>query len=193
MSNNEQREHWNGEAGQHWAKQDAMMAQLLEPVAKGLLTHINIVEGSRVLDIGCGGGSQSLMLAEHLGTTGSVVGLDISEPLLSVATSRQPSSNATELRFICGDAQHYDFSADQFDLLFSRFGVMFFDQPDIAFANLRTALCPGGQLGFSCWPKPNVNPFFAIPMQAVLKLLPPQAATDPQAPGPFAFADPIRI
>ncbi|MBD2860117.1 methyltransferase domain-containing protein [Spongiibacter sp. KMU-158] len=193
MSNREQKEYWNGDAGQHWATQDELMATLLKPIAEGLLEHINPQAGQSALDIGCGGGSQSLLLAERLGKNGKVVGLDISEPLLHVARTRPASADSAELDFIQADAQEYAFEPAQFDLLFSRFGVMFFDEPETAFRNLRTALKPDGKLGFSCWPSPKANPFFSAPLAAVLKHVPAPEASDPNAPGPFAFADPARL
>lgn len=193
MNNSEQHSYWNGEAGQHWAKQDAQMADLLRIVAESLLQHLQIPAGSKVLDIGCGGGSQSQLLAQQLGETGQVTGIDISEPLLNIARQRQPQPGSAPLKFIRADAQNYALPQGQFDWLFSRFGVMFFEDPGAAFQNLHRALKPGGKLGFCCWPSPKLNPFFTAPMAAILPHLPPQPETDPDAPGPFAFADPNRI
>ena len=93
-ANAEQLEYWNGEAGERWAQQDEMMAGLLRPIAESLLEHAS-VEGCRsAIDIGCGGGSQSLLLAQRLGAGARVLGVDISGPLLKVAKERAAAAPA---------------------------------------------------------------------------------------------------
>lgn len=97
------------------------------------------------------------------------------------------------MEFLLADAAEHAFDPASFDLIFSRFGVMFFDDPIAAFTNLRTALRPGGRLVFSCWQPLKENDWSWIPIQAALQHVPPPERGDPNAPGPFAFADPERV
>jgi ubiquinone/menaquinone biosynthesis C-methylase UbiE len=195
MPNAEQIEYWNGDAGQNWAREDGRMAALLNPVAEALLDHLQPEQGIRALDIGCGGGSQSLLLAQRIGASGKVVGIDISEPMLAIAQQRAAADNSdiAALKFLRADAQVHNFENGSFDLLYSRFGVMFFDDPEAAFSNLRPALNSTGKLGFCCWPEPKENAFFQVPLKAVLEHVPPPEPPPAGAPGPFAFADPERV
>jgi SAM-dependent methyltransferase len=193
MANEEQLEYWNGEAGQRWADEDERMAQLLAPIAEALLDHVEPAPGISALDIGCGGGSQSLLLAERIGAGGSVLGVDISGPMLEVARQRKPGADCAALQFLQVDASSHAFEPASVDLLFSRFGVMFFDDPAAAFTNLHRSLKPGGRLGACCWQAARDNDWAWLPLQAALQHVPPPAATDPHAPGPFAFADAARV
>lgn len=195
MSNEEQYEYWNGEAGKRWAQEDDTMARMLRPVCRALLDHADLDGCTRAMDVGCGGGSQSIMLAERLGSGASVLGVDISAPMLAVARAKASATAAgtAQLSFLQADAADYPFEPESFDLLFSRFGVMFFDDPTAAFANMRAALAPGARLAFACWQSMRDNAWTLIPVQAALQHLPPPEAPDPHAPGPFAFADSERV
>jgi SAM-dependent methyltransferase len=195
MSNEEQIEYWNGETGQRWAQRDEMMARLLKPVAQLLLDHADIEGCSRALDVGCGGGSQSRELAARLGAGASVTGMDISGPLLEVArgnSTATPADNAA-LEFVQADASSYAFEPNSFDLVFSRFGVMFFEDPVTAFSNIYSALQPGARLAFCCWQGLPKNDWVLQPLQAAFQCIPAPPKPDPHAPGPFAFADPDRV
>jgi SAM-dependent methyltransferase len=192
MRNEQQIAYWNGEAGRKWADRDAQMAALLAPIAEALMDHA-AVEGARAaLDIGCGGGSDTMLLARRLGPRASVLGVDISVPMLEVARARLATRDPgdAQVAFLEADAASHDFGEEQFDLLFSRFGVMFFDDPTSAFAALRLAGQPGARLAFACWQGLKENPWVALPLQAALTVLPPPEPTPPRAPGPFAFAEP---
>lgn len=195
MDNSEQISYWNGEAGQRWAERDEVMSRLLAPVADALLDHAGVEGLQRALDIGCGGGSQSLALAQRLGAAGSVLGIDISRPLLDVARSKAQGidNSYAELDFLQADAADYPFEPASFDLLFSRFGVMFFADPGLAFKNLRQALRADGSLLFCCWQSLADNDWVGVPLQAALQHVPAPAKPDPYDPGPFAFADPDRV
>ncbi len=195
MNNQEQFDYWNGDAGKRWAQEDDTMARLLEPVCQALLSHARLESCRNALDIGCGGGSQSLLLAQRLGPGAQVLGVDISAPMLEVAQRKASAvrDGAAQLSFLQADAAHHNFEAGSFDLLFSRFGVMFFDDPTGAFRNLRTALKTGGQLAFCCWQAMRDNDWTRIPVQAALQHLSAPETPDPHAPGPFAFADASRL
>ncbi len=194
LRNEEQINYWNGEAGQRWAAEDERMARLLRPITLALLDKLQPVAGIQALDIGCGGGSQTLLLAERLGEQGRVLGIDISAPLLDVAKAKlaeaRPASTAVD--FLQADAAVNDFEPASVDLLFSRFGVMFFDDPVAAFRNLRGALRDTGKVGFCCWRSLRDNTWAWEPFKAALAHVSPPEAPDPHAPGPFALADPER-
>ena len=194
MSNEEQKEYWNGSVGEQWAAQDDTMARILAPVAELLLQDPRVASATRALNIGCGGGSETCLLATAMGGESRVTGIDISEPLVAVARNRlaaQPEL-AGRVDFRVADASNGDLGGSDYDLMFSRFGVMFFDDPVGAFTHLRGSAAAGGQLLFACWQALAQNPWVAAPLQAALTILPPPPRPDPNAPGPFAFADAAR-
>jgi SAM-dependent methyltransferase len=194
MANEEQRSYWNGEAGRKWAEKDGMMSAMLQPIAAALLDAVDLSRCRRLLDVGCGGGSETLLLAESVPGAEQIVGVDISAPLLELARARRAGSpTADRIDFIEADAATHPFAAGHFDGLFSRFGVMFFDDPVAAFRNLHKALTPRAALAFCCWQALDRNPWVALPLEAALRHLPPPPPPEPGAPGPFAFANAGRI
>lgn len=195
MSNEEQIAYWNGDAGRKWAEKDDMMSAVLRPIAEDLLHHAELGGCHRVIDVGCGGGSDTLLLADALDPGAEILGVDISEPLLKVARARLADMPGTgkKIDFVKADAATYSFEKGWFDGLFSRFGVMFFDDPGAAFGNLHRALQPASPIAFSCWQKLQQNPWVAVPLAAALRHVPPPERPDPEAPGPFAFAKPERV
>ena len=148
-------------------------------------------QGERVVDIGCGTGASSIALAERVGRTGEVLGIDVSAPMLARAAERLPPG--APVKFVRADATTYRFDAVAFDLLFSRFGVMFFAEPARAFANLRMALKPSGRLAFACWRKFGENPWLQVPLRVALEHVPPLPRPGPEDPGPFSFASEQRV
>lgn len=195
MANEEQIEYWNGAAGQRWAESDALMERVLSPITAALLDHLPLDGCRQALDVGCGGGSQSLQLARALGPGSAVTGIDISAPMLEVARAKagECDEGCGSLAFIEADASEYRFKPGSFDLLFSRFGVMFFDDPQGAFNNMSAALRPGALLGFACWRALQDNDWAWLPLQTALRHVPPPEPPEPGAPGPFAFADATRV
>lgn len=147
--------------------------------------------GESVLDVGCGGGVTSLELARAVSPAGHVLGVDVSDVILDVA--RRRCADVANLRFEVGDAESMPLPGQAFDLIVSRFGVMFFETPEAAFGNLRAALKDDGRLVFMCWRMPAENPWMMVPAAAVFDVLGPPAPPDPEAPGPFAFGDPDRL
>jgi SAM-dependent methyltransferase len=190
-SNEQQIEYWNGRVGQRWAAQQERIDWNLAEVTEAVIPFARAKPGEHILDIGCGCGTATLMLARAVRPNGSVAGVDISAPMLAVARARAHSGQA-DIPFIEADASVYDFQPT-FDLVFSRFGVMFFADPFAAFANIHKAVAPKGRLAFVCWRSMPENMWAAAPFAAAKHLLPPQEAPDPHAPGPFAFADGARL
>ncbi|MCC6918389.1 MAG: class I SAM-dependent methyltransferase [Alphaproteobacteria bacterium] len=190
-TNADQIAYWNGQTGRKWAedadKMDTMMRSLTEAVLSAAVPS----NGESVLDIGCGSGGTTLALADAVGRTGSVTGIDISHPMLEVA--RERARGRDNVHFLEVDASAHALPAASADLIFSKFGVMFFADPEQAFRNIRRAARPGARLAFICWRTLHENPFATVPMGMALKHLPPQPPPDPTAPGPFAFADPVRV
>ncbi|HTQ14778.1 MAG TPA: class I SAM-dependent methyltransferase [Rhizomicrobium sp.] len=187
--NGEQIEYWNGSVGERWAKLQETIDASLAEIGKAALAFAGARPGERVLDIGCGCGTTTLALSKAVGAGGSITGVDISAPMLAVARAR---GAATGVNFLEADASAHIFHPTH-DLVFSRFGVMFFSDPPSAFANIRKALKPGGRLAFVCWRSAAENLWASAPFAAARELLPPQPAPDPLAPGPFAFADGERL
>lgn len=185
--------YWNNEAGPRWVAMQERMDALLAPLMNAALDHARPAAGETVLDIGCGCGATLLELASRVGSEGSVLGVDISAPMLGRARERVRDNAVQNVRMILSDAATHAFAPGAFDLAFSRFGVMFFDAPDAAFANIRSALASAGRLTFVCWAPPRDNPWLTVPLTVARPHLPPQAESDPLAPGPFAFADPDRV
>lgn len=194
--NADQVKFWNGEGGRQWAINQENMDTNLKPFADAALALASARSGEQVLDIGCGCGDTTLTLSASVGLDGHAVGLDISGPMIDRAKERAAAVETMGLpcpRFVLGDASSYAFKPERFDLLFSRFGVMFFADPAAAFANMRGALRQGGRTAFICWQPMVLNDFFMVPTAAALTILPAPDAPAPNAPGPFAFGDKDRL
>jgi len=192
MTGNEQQvEFWNGPVGERWVAMQDALDRAMEGIAAAVLAFARAKPGMRVIDIGCGCGTTTFALAEAVGAGGTVTGIDISAPMLAFARERAAKAKS-RAQFVEADASAYAFKPEN-DLVFSRFGVMFFADPAAAFANIRKSLKPGGRLAFVCWRTLPENEWSAVPFMAARDLLPPQAPPDPTAPGPFAFADAARV
>jgi len=189
--NADQATYWNGPAGQHWTVRQPMQDILLAPVSQVLLDRAVAQPGERVLDVGCGCGATTIAFAERVVPDGFVLGIDISAPML--ARARQIAAQGLPLDFVLADATVHRFDPAGFDLLVSRFGVMFFADPVVSFANLRSALRPSGRVAFACWREPRYNPWMMTPLQAVHQHVPKMPRPEPDDPGPFAFASEERV
>lgn len=185
--NAEQIEHWDGEAGLRWARAQVRMDALMAPLTAALLERADPRAGERALDVGCGCGETSLVLAER---GARVLGVDVSGPMLARARERVAGRPGIEL--VQADAADHPFAPASFDLVLSRFGVMFFADPVGALANVRRAHAPDGRLCVLCWQAPSENPWFLRPAQALRPFVPEAPPADPHAPGPFALADAAR-
>ncbi len=184
IDNQKQIEFWNGDAGEKWVNDQEKMDQMLNPFSDIAIDIAEPKFDERVIDVGCGCGATSVELARR---GAKVWGVDVSAPMLARARAR--SVEYPDMLFTEADASSYEFLPEQ-QLLFSRFGVMFFANPVEAFSNLRSALVPQGRMVFLCWQAANKNEWISRVGQAVKKFLPePTDIPDPRAPGPFAFAE----
>jgi SAM-dependent methyltransferase len=186
-----QGEYWNGAAGRRWTDRQEEQDLVLRPVPDRLISAADAKPGQRLIDVGCGCGDTTIDFASRIMPGGEVVGLDISEPMLARARERTPKSLPT--RFVLADATVHEFEPEWADLAVSRFGVMFFADPARSFANLRKGLKPGGRFAFVCWREAKQNPWMMIPLQEAKKHAPRLPETNPDDPGPFAFADDARV
>ncbi len=165
---------WNGQSGERWVAYQARLDAMLAAFGQAAIEAAAPATGERVLDVGCGAGGQ-------------VLGVDTSEPLIGRARALAPQD--TPVLFRVADASSAELPEGAFDILFSRFGVMFFDDPTGAFAHMRRALQPGGRVAFVCWRGAAENDWVRLPMGAIKGIVPPTAPPDPEAPGPFSFGD----
>src|SRR3981189_3185933 len=189
--NADQIAYWNGPGGQHWTDRQQTQDILLAPVSDILIDRAKAKAGERIVDVGCGCGATTIAFAQKVGPAGHVFGIDISAPML--ARARQIAPAGIPVDFALADATVYPFVSGSFDLVVSRFGVMFFAKPAISFANMRTALRPSGRLTFACWRGPRANPWLMAPPQGVYKHVPKLPQLGPEDPRPFSFASEQRV
>lgn len=189
--NADQVAYWNGPGGRHWTERQQIQDNVLAPVSDIVVGRASIQPGERIIDIGCGCGATSFDLAKRTGAAGHVTGVDISSPMLARARELTPTGAPVE--FVLADATIHNFKSADADVLFSRFGVMFFAQPEISFANLRKALRPNGRLVFACWRTPRDNPWLMLGLTEAYKHVPKLPDVKPEDPGPFAFASEERV
>jgi SAM-dependent methyltransferase len=191
--NQAQAELWNGGAGRNWVVQNALLDRLFAPFEQVLVDAVDQRDAREVLDVGCGAGATTFAVARSLGGQGRCTGADLSEPLIDLARRRAAELEVDNTDFIVADAQLHDFQPARFDAVISRFGVMFFDDPAAAFANLRRAARPDAGLTCIAWRGREANPFMTAAERAAAPLLPETPPRAPHAPGQFGFADRDRV
>ena len=190
--NDEQAKLWKGSGGQGWVEAQPVLDRMFKPFEDLLVAAVSAGSRGRVLDVGCGTGSTTLAFARVLGPEGHSVGIDISDPMIAAARARA-GREGTSATFICASAEDHAFEPAAFDMVVSRFGVMFFDDFVRAFANLRRAATSGGGLRFIAWRSASENPFMTTAERAAASYLPELPARRPDAPGQFAFANGQRV
>lgn len=191
-ANAAQADYWSSGPGRRWIDHEEVLDQAMAGILRLLVDGAALRPGDRVADVGCGTGASTLAAAAMV-QPDPVLGVDISEPLLDRARARAEAAGLRNVDFLLADAQTHRFERAAFDVVISRFGMMFFEDPGAAFGNLAQALRPGGRMVFVAWAETARNPWFQIPQEAAIRRLGAPPPTDPQAPGPFAFADADRV
>ena len=186
-SNSEQTAIWNGDAGNAWVEAQALLDYMFKPIETMLVDALAAEHHQQVLDIGCGTGCTTIAASRLLGTKSDCTGIDISEQMIATAKVRAERESLTTT-FICADAQSYLFKPESFDLIISRFGVMFFDDPVAAFRNMRHAARNNAECRFIAWRSAEENSFMTTAERAASTLLVNMPVRYPDEPGQFAFA-----
>ena len=187
--NTAQKRFWSGSGGENWAKDRDIFDRRLQSLGDAALQAMNLKAGMDVVDIGCGSGTTTFDIATVVGNIGSVTGIDISVPMLQLAHKRTKEYELTNVRFLDQDIQTDSLNDNSFDAAFSRFGVMFFDEPVKAFVNLHRALRRSGQLAFVCFQSPERNLWASLSQKTIEKYLNIKMFEDKRAPSPFAFQE----
>ena len=189
----QQKAFWNSEATRRWVTEQASIDRLMAAVTEAALTAAAPKLGEAVLDIGCGTGSTLLRLAKAIGPEGSALGVDISAQQLDLARQRIADSGMTNARVALDDAATHAFPPAEFDLAFSRYGVMFFPDPIAAFRNIRRGMKPGGRLALAVFRPAADNPWTSGPLAAIRHLVTFPPPPGPEEPGQFSWGDPMRV
>ena len=170
-TNDEQSKHWNTTAGCAWVDAQDLLDQMMKGLEDLLVDGVAAGSGRRVLDVGCGTGGTTLAVARRLGAEGQCVGADVSEPMIAAARARA-ERDGIPATFILADVQTHPFERASVDTIISRFGVMFFNDPVQAFANLRRAATDEGALHVIAWRSAAENPFMTTGLREAAPLLP---------------------
>lgn len=181
----QQRAYWNSPAGDKWVDNQSRLDAMFVPMTEVLLEYAEVKPGEKILDVGCGAGTTTRLLGARTGAGGEVLGVDISTAMLNAAKAR---GNDDHVRFFEGDAGTAEIFLSDADLIISRFGVMFFEDPVVAFSHMRKVLKPSGRLCFVCWGERSDNPWFRMPLDVIVARFGPLEPAAPRAPGPMAFA-----
>jgi SAM-dependent methyltransferase len=185
-------DNWNGVGGSHWVTHEARHDRALAAYGEDVLGAAAIADTDRVLDVGCGTGALTRAAARQA-TRGTALGVDIGRPLVEAARARTASEGPANATFEQADAQVHPFAPGGLDVAMSRFGVMFFDDAEAAFRNVRRALVDGGRLVFVCWQALAANDWMLVPAGALAEHVGLPDVGGPDAPGPFSLADPERV
>ncbi|MFZ5890816.1 MAG: class I SAM-dependent methyltransferase [Myxococcota bacterium] len=176
-----------------WVREEARIDHTLAPFGRAALDCLALRPGQSVVDVGCGTGQTLLDLAAQVGRNGRVLGIDVSEVMVERARQRVAQSRRKNIEVALSDAEQHAFAPASWDAVFSRFGIMFFDDTRAACENLVSALREGGRLAFVCWQSLEKNPWALLPLTAVREALRIDSLPDfltPCRPGPFRFEDP---
>ena len=184
---------WNSTMGHAWVSQQAVISDVFTSVTSVSLVAAAAKQGEHVIDIGCGPGDTLLAFARAVGPSGDALGVDVSVPMLEFARHRAAEAGLANVTCALADATTYAFEPRRANLVYSRFGMMFFDDPIKAFTNIRSAMKMGGRLVFVCFRTMPESPWFRVPIEAALPHVPPQPPVDPLAPGMFSLAREDRL
>lgn len=191
-ANQAQRDYWSSPAGLKWIENEQALDTAMAGMLELVVDEACLEEDDIVLDIGCGTGASTIEAAKRV-RHGSVVGADIASPLIERARMRARAERLTNVEFLLADAQVHSFPHNDFNVLISRLGMMFFEDPVAAFKNLSQAIRTDGRMAFAAWAGVEQNPWFQIPRDAAIARLGAASQADPTAPGPLAFQDIARV
>lgn len=191
--NSGMRNFWNDAGGRMWVNFQDIIEASMAPLGQEAMDVLTMVDGERVLDIGCGCGDTTFEIAQLIGPDGHVFGIDISEMIVAAAQKNIETTKQRNVSFECVDAQTYQFEMNAFDVIFSRFGVMFFDDPIAAFENIRKSLVPGGRMAFVCWQPVKAIEWISLPLEIVGNYVTLPEPSPPGTPGGFSFGDANRV
>jgi ubiquinone/menaquinone biosynthesis C-methylase UbiE len=186
-------QYWNSAHTRPWTDEYEAIDRLFAGLTRVALDHAEPKLGERVIDIGCGSGTTVLELAARVGPSGYVLGADVSKPSVAKARERIGAANARQAEIMLCDVSTHTFPANSFDLVFSRFGIMFFADPVATFANIRKAMKSDGRLALAVFRTPQENKWATAALAAVRHLLPPITPPGPEEPGQFSWADAARV
>ena len=179
--------------GHAWVSQQAVISDVFTSVTSVSLVAAAAKQGEHVIDIGCGPGDTLLAFARAVSPSGDALGVDVSVPMLEFARHRAAEAGLANVTCALADATTYAFEPRRANLVYSRFGMMFFDDPIKAFTNIRSAMKMGGRLVFVCFRTMPESPWFRVPIEAARPHVPPQPPVDPLAPGMFSLAREDRL
>lgn len=181
---------WAGERVARWLRQSEGLERQLAPVTDVLVAAAALAPGEHVLDVGCGTGPTTRRASSAVGPEGSVTAVDVSADMVAAARSR---ATAAPVEWVVADAATWSGARRTFDAVISQFGVMFFDDPSVAFANLSRLTAPGGRLCVAVWPDRRRSELFELPLSVALDALERCGARPAEVPppdeGPFSLGD----
>jgi SAM-dependent methyltransferase len=183
---------WATDDGRHYVDEADRYDNLNGPGGDAMLDVADLQSGERVLDVGCGSGATTIEAARRVQPGGAAVGIDVSPPLLALARERAAAAGAGAAEFIEADAQVHPLGDGPFDVVISRNGLMYFDDPDSAFTNLARALRSGGRLAFTAPQGLDRNEWIMVAGAAAAPHIGMPEGIAPGAPGPLGLADPDR-
>lgn len=183
-----QPEDWAGEMGLKWLANLSLFEEMIAPIGNALLARANYQPNESVLDVGCGGGATTIAISRAIASRGKAMGIDISPDLIAAAQKRAGKAGCVNVSFACSDAATVQLKDAPYDRLFSRFGSMFFDEPQSAFSHLHSLIKKGGRIDLAVWGPPREN-LWMMEMMGVVKNHVEVPRAIPRAPGPFAFED----
>jgi SAM-dependent methyltransferase len=187
---------WDGERATRWIAMSEAVEGQLQPASDVLFAAAALRPGERVLDVGCGTGPTTRLAATLVAPGGSVVAADVSSEMIAAASSRPVPEGAAPIEWTTADVQTWSGGGDPFDVVLSRFGVMFFTDAAAAFANLHALTAPGGRLCVAVWAPRPASPVFAVVLDTTLAEL-RSRGVEPDVPpedgGPFSLGDPPRV
>ena len=191
--NANQAKNWRGRDGARWARHKAPHDAMLAPLTEKAFDAVRFTPGQRVLDLGCGSGTTTFEIARSIAPSGFVFGIDFSDTLLALGREQAAAEPELNIKFESSDVETHNFEVANFDVAFSRMGVMFFSNPASAFTNVHRAMTPGGRLAFVCWRKVRANTWASVTLDIARHHVEMPPRPGPEDPGPYSFRDPERV